>query len=75
MNTPIFQSMAKILAARRPAWTFVIEDNTVRIQTGQVVVKWDIIEEILGNKDLRIEEVMMQQALGVVITITYVAGV
>ncbi len=74
MNTAIFQPVAKTLAARRPAWTFVIEDNLVRIQTNQFTVDWAIIEEITESSDYKIEEVTMHQALGVVISIRYLGG-
>ncbi len=74
MNEAIFQPIAKVLVARRPAWTFVIEDNLVRIQTGQFVVKWDIIDEILSKKDFKLDEVIMHQGLGLVITMLYTGG-
>lgn len=64
--------MSKILAARRPAWTFVIEDNLVRIQTSQFVVQWDIIYEILENKEFKLEEVIMHNAVGIVICVRYI---
>ena len=75
MNTAVFQPIAKILAARRPTWTFIIEDDLLRINTMQFVVKWDIIDDILTNKDFKMEEVIMHQALGTVICISYHGGV
>lgn len=72
MNKPTFASMSKILAARRPAWTFVIEDDLVRIQTSQFAVQWDIIYEILENKDFKLEEVIMHNAVGIVICVRYI---
>ena len=74
MNEAIFRPIVKILEARRPSWTFVIEDNNVRIQTNQFVVNWDIIEEILENKDYKCTEVIMHQALGQVVCIAYLGG-
>ena len=75
MNTSIFKPIQTIIGSRRPAWTFVIEDNLVRIQTGQFAVKWDIIEEIVANKDFRLEEVIMHQGLGIVICVSYNGGI
>lgn len=74
MNNPMFLPMTKIMAARRPAWKFVIEDNLVRILTSQFAVEWPIIEEIVQSDKYRLEEVIMHQALGLVICIRYIGG-
>lgn len=74
MNEAIFLPISKTIAARRPSWTFVIEDNIVRIQTQQFVVDWAIINEILENNCFEIKEVIMHQGLGIVITIAYNGG-
>ena len=74
MNTAIFQPISKIIGARRPNWTITIEDNNLRINTMQFVLNWDIIDEMLQNKDFRCTEIIMHQAMGQVVCITYVGG-
>lgn len=74
MNTAIFKPISTLIAARRPAWTFTIEDNNLRINTMQFVLNWDIIDEILENKDFKCTEVIMHQAMGQVVCIAYVGG-
>lgn len=74
MNTAIFKPILTIIGTRRPNWTFVIEDNTLRIHTMQFVLQWDIIDEILQNEDYKCTEIIMHQAMGQVVCITYVGG-
>ncbi len=74
MNNPFFVKMQKIIAARRPGWTYTIEDTCVRVNTMQFAVNWSIITEIIETKDYKVNEVIMHQALGTVITIEYIGG-
>ena len=74
MIDPIFNQVAKVIGTRRPAWAFIIEDSLIRIMTKQFIVDWDIIDEILEDKDYKMEEVVMHQALGIVICIRNIKG-
>ena len=74
MNTAIFKPISTIIAARRPAWTFTIEDDVVRINTMQFAVDWAIIDEICQNKNYKCMEVIMQSSMGQVVCIRYVGG-
>jgi len=74
MNTAIFKPIQQIIGTRRPHWTFVIEDETLRINTMQFVLKWDIIDEILRDENFKCTEIIMHQAMGQVVCITYVGG-
>ena len=74
MNNPFFAKMCKLLASRRPSWGVIIEDEHIRIITNQMVVDWALIEEILEEKNLKMQEVMTHPTCGIVITITYNGG-
>ena len=74
MNDDFFINLLKILGTRRPSWTYVIEDTLIRVSTQYFAVDWEIIDEILQNKDYKVEQVLMHSLLGQVICIRYVAG-
>lgn len=74
MNTSFFQSIAKVISTRRPAWKFVVEDSMLRILTQQFIVDWAIIDEILHSGDYELFEVVSHNTLGIVICIKYTAG-
>lgn len=73
-NSKMFEPMSRTVASRRPAWKFVIEDTLVRILTGQFVVQWEIIDEIVNAGDYQLVETISHNQLGLVICIKYVGG-
>lgn len=74
MNTAMFAPITKMLEARRPQWTVTIEDSLLSLNTGYFSVEWPIIDEIMKNKDYKLERVTMHTVLGQVIVIRYVGG-
>ena len=68
MNT--FTEIRKITGVRRPTWTFIIEDDMIRIFTRQFVVDFAIFQEILDTKHFVINEIIMHKGLGIVVCIT-----
>ena len=74
MNTAMFSPITKMLEIRRPQWTVTIEDNLLSLNTGYFSVEWDIVDEIMKNKDYKLERVTMHTVLGQVIVIRYVGG-
>lgn len=59
---------------RRPKWNVIVEDSLIRISTQQFAVDWGIIEEIVRLGNYEVEEVIMHQALGIVICIRNIQG-
>jgi len=75
MNEAIFLDLLKTIGARRPTWTYIIEDSLIRLYTQQFTVDWAIIDEITGNKNLQVVEVTSHSQAGQVISIRYIGGV
>ena len=74
MNVALFMPISKLIAARRPQWKIGIEDTLLRLSTQQFAVEWDIVDEMINSGDFVMEEVIMHQALGIVLCIRYTGG-
>lgn len=75
MREEIWKPLSKMISARRPAWKFILEDSVVRIMSGQFIIDWAIMDEIMQkHKEYQVVEIISHNTFGIVISIRYIGG-
>jgi hypothetical protein len=61
--------LLQYLATERPQWRIILEDNKVRLITGQLVLSWRILLELETRFGLEVEDVIYTPNYGITVSV------